>query len=270
MIFRLQDGVRELLSLTPIFRELRSRFPETNIYVETDRVDLFKNNPDITDVAKWIDVDETHIDLNMIDPNDDEHVMDIYANHILMDTRIANRHLLFFDQENEPGVAESMCVRPPLLPKLAVISNVNFLNPEDEFQSDIVKFLETQGYCVIPVIEYGITNGTMCELIRRADLYIGTDSEDSYLAMTTDTPMIMFFTYRNPIYSKPFRRGIPFVPIVPDPAVCPESALCMQKYVQREFRQVYGVKCPRDQICDSGFTLDQFKKAFGEIAKWNA
>lgn len=244
MIFKLTKGVRELLALTPVIHEFKHRNPQVPIFVETDYPNLFVNNPDVQQSAINIDKHDSWIDLNLIDPNVNKHVIDVYANAVLGDARLHDRHIRFDGSQQDK--TKALTYRERYGDKLVCM---DYEAIESEYGKEAIEatkaMLDRHGYETLYFASHMRLEDAR-EMISLSSLFFGADSAMSYVAMATDTPMVMLFSNRNPRWNMPFRRGVEFQAIR---SQCPEMDECVNKYWKKEFNQVYGVQCPKQFFC---------------------
>jgi len=240
MIIKLSGGLDRVLMLAPVLREYKFRNPYEKIYFETD-YPLFTCE-EADKAAVFIDrKDESVLVLDIFNEiSEDMHIMDLYASIILGDTRIRNR----------------MIDNIPYLNNLRKVASPNIV-----IDSRFVKMVpDLEKYGKVEVAEYhnsGLDN----------ILFIGYDDDLSYLAMTSNTPMIMIFDKRSPKYVRPFRKNIFFEAIEPSYEVCSSAPFCLRKNGLIEFKNVYGVKCDNETpfACENYVTYEMVMESVKRI-----
>jgi hypothetical protein len=237
MIVKLSGGIDRVLMLAPVLRECKFRNPDEKIFLETD-YPLYACE-EVDEAAVFIDrSNESVLVLDIFNEvEEDMHIMDLYASILLGDTRIGNRMIDNIPYLNNTGEGEAA---------IAVDSKVS------EIVQDLSPYGKTKVVGLDDIVQ-----------IRNASIFIGFDSDVSYIAMATRTPMIMIFDKRSYKYIRPFRKDVPFEAIETPHDVCPSAPFCLKKNGFMEFKNVYGVNCDNDNrfSCESYVTKDMIVDA---------
>lgn len=270
MIIKLTRGVRELLFLTPVLREVRRRMPKELICVETSLPELFENNPFVDVVDAYVEREgELLVDLDLVDfIGRSMHPMDAYSCAVLGDARLADRMVTLYPRPDDEEAARQVmsdvqaekivaCGFSPSVSgggfKKAVVEFGQFVKQMEEH-------LKKEGYGLVCPMWPEMPVGVAVSIIERADLYVGMDNDESSLAMATNTPIVMSFTYRNWYVNRSFRRGVAFEPVRSE--ACEMAEYCYLKHTRREFSVVYGLDCPQDEKFKcKAYSVDDFLKA---------
>jgi hypothetical protein len=232
MIFRLVHGsVRENLALVPVIREWRSRNPREFLFVETSMPEIFSNNPDVNGVGSWAS-DECAIDFDLLDdPGLGIHPIDLYALASLGDTRLLSRRMRVF-------------VSPRLsrfggVDRSVVYVGLDFAAHHRGLHEALMRrfpAVSTVGYCPNQI-------GDICHLLSTGTLFVGSDEDITWLAMTTEVPIIMLCGPRHPSACQPFREGIPFETVA---WKCDQRDTCLKENASSGFGNIYHVYCRKE------------------------
>jgi hypothetical protein len=226
MIFRLMHGgVRENLALTPTLREWKTRKPDEKVLVETSMPELFVGNPCVDEVGTWFE-DTTLIDLDVVEePVSGIHPVDLYALIALGDMRLGSRRMEVF----ATGAA-------------APVGDVLVGNEFSLRHEGILKALQAR-FGSVSVIRYDRREvGVTVSLLVQAKLFVGCDEDATWLAMTTDVPMVMCCGPRLVRQCRPFRAEVPFEAVT---WKCDLADSCARRFSSYGFGNMYYVHCPR-------------------------
>jgi len=266
--------------VVPVVEEYALRHPGERVLVETDYPEVFRNSPHVERAEVFVDepdeqlvcLDEVHemnqLRFKTVDGFETrsypDHLMDSYASVLLGDTRLMSRSIRLYPSGEEALEGRMVADR-----RTAVVS---FGGPrvtvEPGVKAEVCEGLVRLGYEVIAIDAVNGDIHRLHAIIDSARLFVGTDCDVAYLAMATETPMVMAFSYRHPLYWHPFRCGIPFFGFMPPYHVCSESAVCEEKYAAVEQGVVHYIRCPLEgQPCISGFVASDFLKGVEEVLR---
>jgi ADP-heptose:LPS heptosyltransferase len=259
MIVRTTNGVREALALTPVLREFKRRFPEEKVTVETIHPELFMNNP-FVDRAVEFGPGGDLVNLDMYSAvSDNTHFVDQFARVILGDTRMASRAYEVFLMPHE--IEEGKKAVNVLEQHAVAVSFDKDFHTDREVLDGVVGQLDELGYDVF-ILDSNLSLRKTLAIINNCKLFVGLDDDISYMAMASKVPMVMGFSYRNPEAVRPYRRGIPFAPVVAPESRCKMVKFCESQNVIREFGVTYGLHCPNeDKFICARHTLEQWSDA---------
>lgn len=233
MIFRLDGEVGLLLALAVVIKEWRRRNDEP-VYVETYTPEIFSGNPDVVCASECINEVGEFYDLNTIRWIEiGRPVVDVFAEHILGDRNIAVWR---------PYMSE---IVSDIVGKTGLVATCSF-NGRVPYEPSklIVDVLRSKGYVVDDLSGMSDWHKVRSR-ISMSDLFVGEDGDAAAVSFTTDTPSVVCYTNRIPEYFLPYRRGIPFEPIIPDRTVCQNFKHCYQGS-KLEFSKWYSQPCSND------------------------
>lgn len=242
LLLRTNVGLREAIALTTVIKEFKRRNPNIEILIETKFVDVFLNNPNVSLVSdKYINVENRNaknsINLDLLSVIDwDGHAIDLISSSIINDTNLLSHKYEIYLNRIE---------RNEVLNKFRNICGKNiFAIDFSIFTSKEIDDLMTQfkimNFDVIDVsnmplrIAFGV--------IEKCDLYIGGDCDVSYMAMATETPIIVSMSNRIMDKFVPIRGDIPFNVINIPYSECKFYNSCESSSF-REFGRVYSQPC---------------------------
>ena len=257
MIFRIDGEVGELLALTPVIREWKKRHLESSVLVETNNPIIFWGNTDVLMASRNIGLVTPFYDMNYIRWRElGVCVAELYADHILGDRCLSTWKIVMSCSQADVDQAKQI-VRTGGKPKVATGFDHRFISKESE--QGILEAITECGYDVVDAsIEKLGSWGLVYAVIGFANLFVGSDGDSSAIALTTDRPAIVCYSYRSPFYFPPFRMNIPFVPIVPDKKICEHSAICHARHSHIEFAKLYSQGCiMENQFCCMNRVLKQ-------------
>lgn len=212
IMLRRADAWGDVLLVTPIIRALRKWRPLSPIYIDTNCVDVFRDNPHVTKAGRNIPVpkDSLVIDLNMAYENmQDIHIVDAYAKTVqaalVGDFEVTDRSLDFYCR---PADAPKMLFSPGDMVVVVHAGPVSWRSKEwgvEKFQV-VTKQLLAQGWKVILVgstraapisctldLRGQTTVHQLAAVIGAANLFVGLDSFPLHLAQAMSTPAIGIF-----------------------------------------------------------------------------
>lgn len=263
MIIRTKNGIREALALTPVLRELKRRSPNEKVLVETTYPDVFSNNPFVDEVVEYGPCGQM-VNLDMYSAmKANSHFIDLFARVILGDTRIMKRAYEVFltDEELEEGkeVVNGMS-------NIAAVCFDNDFHMDEEVLNEVVQQLDDWGFEAAFLDEMNLPLRKALAAIYNCSIYIGLDDDLSSIAMASKVPMVVGYTYRNPSMVRPFRRGIPFVPVTAPQTRCNLIEVCERQNSISEFGVTYGLRCTNeDKFICARHTIQQWTDAIAEV-----
>lgn len=239
MILKLDDGVENLLALTPVLAELRRRNGGP-ILVETQIPRIFWGNPDVDRAEERIDQNDMCLDMNMVPwPSLAMNVTELYASRVLGD--ILMRSWRMFMASTEEEKAEALSV----MPKGKVVAYcVDVAEVPADVDLRMRAVLESRGYVVMNLA--GMSLGAARVAIENSSLFVGTDGPVASVAFTTNAPAVVCYTWRDPCHFSPYRKGIPFESLVHNDRVCGDGKVCLAKNGYHELGKIYGHWCPKN------------------------
>ena len=270
MIFKRTGSLAEVMMLIPIVNEWSMVYPDMRVSVETRFPEVFKGNPNVKQSAIYIDNDEEQV-INFDEVDDyvlQAHLIDLYANRLFNDVRLHDRRFKLFPEEKEKSHIDELLESRHCTKKIAVccFSNNKWCDIDSKVAQGVMENL-SKDYDVVCVAGIdGLSLHEIYWLIQKADLYVGLDNDVSYIAMATDTPMVMAFSCRNPRYRFPFRQGIPFETLFSS-LVCEEAEFCLKENGSYEPGIFHYIVCPMSEKlkCMSYLTENHFEGAVKRV-----
>ena len=244
MIFKIDGSVSELLALTPVIRQWKSQENDKPIYVETYLPEVFFGNPDIEKAGECLDLRDGWADVNMIRWHElEKSVTETYADNLLGHLRLDSwRPVMFCSREEQDRAAAIVgSIEKPA----AVGFDTKMIDPDS--WKGVITGVRQAGFEVVEVSRERLGSwGTVFAAIRMCQLFVGSDGDVASVAMTTDVPAVVCYSYRSPVYFPPFRGLVPFVGLVPDASVCDQNAVCHARNGKFEFSRMYFQGCSRE------------------------
>ena len=239
MIFKLDGGIENLLALTPVLMEWRKRNGPP-VRVETLYPEVFKGNPYVDEAARKIVAVDSFFDLNLVPWHKLlKLVTESYAERILGDTSLTTWRPLLANTIAEDAEARKIVVSE----KTAAISLCDSMMEKGRIE-EIKSLLVSKGYVLVNVSSGSQPSiGIQRSVIAKSSIFVGTDGPESSVAFTTDVPAVVCYTYRDPCYFTPFRRGVPFAPVAATPSDCDMLRICLAQNSFSEYGKVYGHVC---------------------------
>jgi len=238
---RRTGALGDVMLATPIVRELKRRYPDSQIYFATHCPDALFGNPYITDIVRNIgelqDLTNVVYDLDMAyESNPKMHVIEAYSKivfgHGISDYRIdlVSGSKDFDEVSTILGGAINF-ERDKVVVLHMSVGWPNRTWPKDSWNT-VVKQLATRGYKTVIIGRGGdyradLVGGVInCndrfsvrhtrEIIKRAQVFVGPDSGMMHVAQTTETPCVAMFTVANPSYRITRPKGtVSLVPTSP-------------------------------------------------------
>jgi hypothetical protein len=243
MIFRLDGGIENLLALTPVLVEWRRRNGPP-IYVETLYPDVFRGNPYVDKATRQVRVHDFFFDLNLIPWHKlIKLVTESYAEKVLGDTNLSSWKTIMSHTRVEDAEAKKMIEGR----KMAAVSFGDEMM-EGGKAREIEELLVMRGYVPIDVSSGRQKSlGVQRAIISNSAIFVGSDGEEATIAFTTDVPSVVCYSYRDPCYFMPFRRGVPFSVILPSEIDCDMLRICLAQNSFSEYGKIYQHVCPKSE-----------------------
>lgn len=246
MIFRIDGEVGELLALTPIIVEWRKRNHGEKVFVETKTPEVFANNPNVEFAGARVQNIDDFYDMNLVKwHNRGMSVAEVYAEMVFGDKNLASwKQFMARDPSKMVQAKKGTDWIPEEKKIVAVAFGEKMIDSgvADEVMNEVYQL----GYVILDVShmnDVGLVLATIC----MADLFIGEDGDEAAIALTTDKPAIVCYSYRVPDYFPPFRGDIPFVPLTPDRSVCENARVCYSENSHTEYAKFYSQGCTHQQ-----------------------
>lgn len=255
MIFRLDGSIEETLALTPVMREWKIT-TSGKVWADTLYPELFIGNPYVDGVINNRAKSDWFMDFNNVNWQCNlKPVSESFAELLFGKRKLSSwRTFMSHTAEDESNARD-------------LVSGKRIVVVAEGMDSKIDDFLRSKGYDILRLS--GKTDnswGVFRAIISMAELYVGFDGNEAAVALTTDTPAVIVYTYRNPVYFAPFRRGILFEAVTPNAETCNISEVCLKGNGLFELGKTYGVKCPKGEFfCEKIFPLDGIMNAVGKI-----
>ena len=255
MIFRLlHGGVRENLALTAIVHEWRLRNPADEVLVETSLPEIFSNNPDVKGVGQFPN-DNLIIDLDVLrDPEIGIHPVDLYALAAFGDNRLLSRRMRVFVSDSAKDTPTSGQV---------VYVGQKFSQEHRQLCTAVEKRF-------VKVVTLSYEAQRLADLVTslktHGGLFIGCDEDMTWLAMTTDIPIVMLSGPRQPAACQAFREGVPFETVA---WKCDLLDNCLKMNAANGFGNIYHVYCRKEPelACEKLVTEDDLLAAIDGALK---
>jgi len=258
MIFRLNGTVEETLALTPVIQEWFEMSGE-KIIMDTLYPDLFAGNLYVDRILCPNDVlTDASFDFSTVCWQKAlRPVTETYAEYALGKVRLKNWRTLMTHSQEEASIAASF----DMPAKLALITL-------KQLPEGLISGLKAKGYATFLPDQIKPCRGVLRALASLSSLYIGEDGAETAIALTTDVPAVVCYTFRNPVYFAPFRRDIPFEAIVPGD-ICGMAGSCLQGNGKHEFNRTYGIHCrqPEPFVCKQYITADMILDRVDKIGR---
>lgn len=241
MIFKLDGGIENLLALTPVLVEWRKRNGPP-VRVETLYPEVFRGNPYVDEAARRIKAVDSFFDLNIIAWHKlIKLVTESYAERILGDTNLSDWRPLMTHTVVENVEAKRIVVDPKTA---SVCFDEEMM--EEGIAGAVQKMLSSKGYSLADVSPgKQVSVGVQRAVISNSAIFVGTDGPAAAIAFTTDVPAVVCYSYRDPCYFMPFRRGQPFSAILPTPSDCDMLRICLAQNSFSEYGKLYGHVCQK-------------------------
>ena len=255
MIFRLDGSIEETLALTPAMKEWKEATSDL-VWADTLYPELFVGNPYVDGVINEKVKGHCVTDFNNVSwQSSIRPVSDSFSEFLMGKRKRQSWRTIMKHSVEQEDVAMGI---------IGGRSNVVVVSEGMDVGVDDV--LAKNGWSVVRMSGKKGLLGVYQAVVSMACLYIGVDGDDTAIALTTDTPAVVAYTCRNPVYFSPFRRGIPFEAIVPDKNICEVFDSCLSVNGLFENGKTYGVKCPKKEIsCKEWVTVECVVKAVARL-----
>jgi len=240
MIFKLDGGIENLLALTPVLVEWRRRFGAP-VFVETQFPEIFNLNPYVDKAALYITEYDKFFDLNLIHWHKIlKCVTESYAERILGDLYLTSWRPLMVNSKTENAKAQQM-----VGPRTATVYfSHNMMDPKRI--SQVIEAVASKGYTIFPIVPEEMSVGLQRAIIAHSSVFVGTDSSVSAIALTTDVPAVVCYSYRDPCFFPPFRGNVPFEMVRANECDCDSLKICIAQNVRSEYAKIYDHFCPKN------------------------
>ena len=131
--------------------------------------------------------------------------------------------------------------------KLCETHSMYYLGRGTEYELDTSKGVDLR--------HTNTSTGFIKALVDASDVFIGTDSGVSHMAMSTDTKCVIAYSFINSKYRKPLWKGCDFHPIGNK---CIEVENCVLSNGIMDNGEFRGVDCMRNQQCSFDITAEEF------------
>lgn len=254
MIFRLDGTIEETLALTPVMRGWKE-LVGGDLFLDVMYPQLLKGNPFIDGYVKP-DSKDTIMDFNRVEWQSVlKPVCESYMEFVFGKQRPSHWQSDMYNTEDDELIAESFIPAG----KVAIVSMA-------EIPSGLMEALADKGYMVTRLTHKDCRKPHIFRAaINRAKLYIGDDGDDTAIAMTTDVPAVVRYTWRSPVYFTPFRRGIPSIAILPQKEDCLYADGCMMSNGFFELGRTYGVNCQLSEMMCKNLPLGRIIEAVNKV-----
>ena len=258
MIFNLDGRIEEMLALTPVIRGWKE-FGGEKLLLNVLYPDLFKDNPFVDGFMQSEgEKNDALVNFNqVIWQTTLKPVCEQFMEFVLGKQKPSCWQTLMLHTK-EDGVKADAFVRGG---KVAVISM-------KDVPVGLMESLAKKEYLVVRLTHKDcLSLQVFRAAVDRASLYIGDDGDDTAIAMTTNVPAVVCYTWRSPTYFAPFRCGIPFETIAPRKIDCLYADGCLMSNGLFEMGRTYGVKCqmPEKTVCKKSVTLERIMEAVERI-----
>lgn len=205
ILIKRRGAIGDVLMITPIIRGLKKTYPESRLYVETQRPQLIEGNPNIEQIINTSN--DNHFDLVY------ELEYEAFPGEIRIDSMSRQAGVQLDNRKMEVFLNEPKNI-PIEKPYVVFHTGKSWPNRELSIDkwADVARYLVKKGYHIaevgtsvterIPVD--GIADfrdqqwGFVSKLIREASFFIGIDSACSNLAKAVQTPAFIFYGCVNP------------------------------------------------------------------------
>ena len=263
MIFRIDGEIAEMLALTPIIREWTRR-NGNKVLVETKTPEIFNGNPDVLMAGDGnVMARDSYYDMNQVRWRKlGISVEEIYAEMIFGDKNLRSWKPEMYVSDDTMKQAVS---RLPDKKPVAAIFFEDKVIGKDSSQGAIDSVGEA-GYEIVNLDSFE-SYGLKYAAISNVDLFVGSDGDVSAIALATDTPAIVCYSYRSPHYFPPFRRGIPYTALVPDRVVCEHAPVCHSRHSFSQYASLYSQECVLEEkfACMTRNLKDDVSKAISRM-----
>jgi hypothetical protein len=93
---------------------------------------------------------------------------------------------------------------------------------------EIKELLVSKGYVLVDVsLGKQASLGVQRAVMSNSTVFVGSDGMAAAMAFTTEVPAVVCYSYRDPCYFAPFRRGVPFSAVLPLMGDCDTLRICL-------------------------------------------
>jgi hypothetical protein len=210
--------------------------------------DVFYGNPNV-EAKTSVDDNGRHYDMNTIRWHELEvPVVELFADMVLGDRNLKSWNVEMYHSESDIGIAKEVVPQSN-----KAVAAVDFSSDKIAASSveGIVEALSESGYEVMDID--GLKShswGVVRAAIDLSDVFVGSDGDGAAVAFTTDKPAIVCYSYRTTVYFPPYRKNVPFVPLLPDKGLCEHSKVCFPRNSKGEYAKLYSHECIwHDRFC---------------------
>jgi len=259
------QGLGDVLMMTPVVYWIHQRYPDLRIEVDTMYPQVFRDFPGVVRAERFsIPPGQVFIQGGFFENSRQLHPTIFYLHQAETDFG-ASTHMRLYSRSEDVRKAEHL-LQNVERPITIMHIQPSWTQMESGMEQGLVDMVQAhssvvmvgQGSCTVkgPKVHnlYNKT-GTLHELyevIRAADLYIGTDCGITHVAGCTDTPMICLYSWQRPRDRMPLR---PNVFVVDGYRYWEEQLKCCEKNgVVEEGHFFRGVKCSHSHKCQVRFS----------------
>lgn len=250
MIFKLDGTIENTLALTPVVRGWKEMTDE-KVYLNVLYPELFNGNPYVDGIVTQPMEDNALVDFNQVEWQSVlKPVCESYMDFIFGKLKPVCWRTMMYNIEEDYLPAG----------KIAIVSMT-------EIPTGLTEYLVGEGYQVASMTHKNCSAHGFRAAVDQAALYIGDDGDDTAIAMTTNVPAVVCYTWRSPIYFTPFRRGIPFEAVSPRKTDCLYADGCLMSNGLFESGKTYGIRCQMKEgmVCLKNITLERIIGAINKI-----
>ena len=216
-----QGALGDVLLITPIIHELKKRYPDARIWIQTGCKEALRHHPDVDKVVSQNIERKAHtiIDLNLAYESQPKlHLVDAYSQKAFGADLEDKRPFLYSSAQDEKRLARIVKGQLDLAKEAFIVMHqaVSWENRTWPIASwnQVVEGLLQDGFKVVIIgrkkdfsylkdprvinLHSQLTLSAIRELIKKSQLFIGPDSALIHIAMTTKTPIIGLFTVADP------------------------------------------------------------------------
>lgn len=259
MIFKLDSTIENTLALTPVIKGWKEMTNE-RIYLNVLHPELFKDNPYVDDIMTQSMPDQPLLDFNQVEWQTTlKPVCESYLDFAFGKQKPPRWYTIMYNTDEDTLM--SCAYVPAPAEHMAIVSMA-------EVPVGLIEYLAGEGYQVVRLTHKDCLSAHIFRAsVRHTALYIGDDGDDTAIAMTTDVPAVVCYTWRSPVYFAPFRRGIPFEAVAPRKTDCLFADGCMMSNGLFELGRTYGVRCQMKEgmVCQKNITLERIIEAVERI-----
>jgi hypothetical protein len=245
MIFRNDGEVEELLAMTPIIHEWKRRNPDDRIFVETTLPEIYHWNPDVFESEENVAEQGPYYDMNMVRwPMCEFPVEEMYADLIFGERSISDWRPRMYASDDQKKQAEKLVGSG----KKASVAFDDKMICAEAAESALLS-VEGAGYELVRVAQIRPFN-LMFAVISATQLFVGSDGSATAIALATNVPSVVCYSYRSPVFFPPYRRAVPFAALTPSRSLCEHAPVCYSRNGCHEYAKTYSQGCVAgDKFC---------------------